>query len=86
MASDKKPQDIVRSLAAHPRWPDFIRMLEKRAENHVSRLLGEQAGEFAVIRRQGQALEARELLAELHKLALSPENEEQQRKGPAPLG
>jgi hypothetical protein len=86
MAADKKPQEVVRSLAAHPRWPDFMRLLEKREARHVARLIGEQSGDSAVFRRQGQALESRELLEELRKLALPPEHEEQQRKGQVPLG
>lgn len=86
MAADAKTQEAVRSLAAHPRWSVLVQFLVSRHEKHLARLLGEQSADSAVFRRQGQALESRELLEELRKMALPPENEEQQARGQVPFG
>ena len=85
MSKQDNIKDAVRALASHPRWPVFLRYLEKREGAHVARLLGEHGKDSDVFRRQGQALEARELLADLHKLALPPEDEESRHKEPTTL-
>lgn len=69
--SKEKTKDAIRSLSAHPRWPVLIKLLERRKEHLVGRLLAECSSDSEVIRQQGQAREVSYLLEQLTTMASS---------------
>lgn len=77
-------RDAVKSLSAHPRWKVLIEYLQTRERFAVAKLLGVTAGECEVIRRQGMALEARDLLAQLEKFTNDDRQDSQGEEGKHP--
>lgn len=78
--SKETTREAIRSLSAHPRWPVLVRLLERRRDQLVSKMLAEVASDSELIRLQGQAREASYLLEQFTAMAapLPLEESEQQ--------
>jgi len=73
-----KTTEAIRALAAHPRWPALLALLERRRESLFGRIVNEAFSDSAVIRLQGQAKEVCFLLEQLQAMARSLEGEERE--------
>lgn len=73
--NQSRAREAVRSLASHPKWSDYIALIEKRKASLYKRLLGEcETNEVFKVKGQLQELEF--WLTELERLALPSEYED----------